>query len=156
MRFLISFLATLQLVSALSVPNSSYASSKSTSLDASVPADRRSFLHIASAAITSASWLSVNQVANADEDDDDFASIAARASKISQAMESEQPQSQNMFKSTDTRTIYDFSLPIAGDSVDIGTMVQKGTVKAILVVNIKQDDPIARKNIPELIALASK
>ena len=29
-------------------------------------------------------------------------------------------------------------------------------VMAILVVNIKQDDPIARQNIPELIALASK
>uniref|UniRef100_A0A7S3QIX7 Glutathione peroxidase n=1 Tax=Chaetoceros debilis TaxID=122233 RepID=A0A7S3QIX7_9STRA len=29
-------------------------------------------------------------------------------------------------------------------------------VKAILVVNMKQDDPIARKNIPELISLASK
>jgi hypothetical protein len=71
-------------------------------------------------------------------------------------MESEQPQQQNAFKSTDTRTIYDFSLPIAGDSFDIKNLVQKDTVKAILVVNIKQDDPIARKNIPELIALASK
>lgn len=29
-------------------------------------------------------------------------------------------------------------------------------VKAILVVNMKQDDPVARKNIPELITLASK
>ena len=29
-------------------------------------------------------------------------------------------------------------------------------VKAILVVNIKQDDPLARKNIPELIALVTK
>ena len=150
-----SFLTTLQLVSAWSVPNSSFKSTTRTSLDASVPAHRRSFLHTAAAAVTSASWLSINQVAKADEDDD-FASIAARASKISQAMESEQPQSENTFKSTDTRTIYDFSLPIAGDSVDIGALVQKGTVKAILVVNIKQDDPIARKNIPELIALAAK
>ena len=29
-------------------------------------------------------------------------------------------------------------------------------VKAILVVNMKQDDLIARKNIPELISLAAK
>jgi hypothetical protein len=29
-------------------------------------------------------------------------------------------------------------------------------VKAILVVNMKQDDPIARKNIPELIELSQK
>lgn len=37
------------------------------------------------------------------------------------------------------------------------TVVKKDAkVKAILVVNMKQDDPIARKNIPELISLASK
>jgi hypothetical protein len=31
-----------------------------------------------------------------------------------------------------------------------------GEAKAVLVVNIKQDDPLARKNIPELIALAER
>ena len=82
----------------------------------------------------------------------------------------------------DKRTIYDFSLPVGGVSRSVaeligqefggGTSVDGGggdgwtdggevdkvgtRVKAILVVNIKQDDPIARKNIPELIALASK
>lgn len=35
-------------------------------------------------------------------------------------------------------------------------VASRARVKAILVVNIKQDDPIARKNIPELITLASK
>mmetsp|Transcript_15413 Transcript_15413/g.23102 ORF Transcript_15413/g.23102 Transcript_15413/m.23102 type:complete len:365 (-) Transcript_15413:70-1164(-) len=81
----------------------------------------------------------------------------------------------------DPRTIYDFTLPMKGketkvtdiigqtfldegakDSGDGWTDTGEGggtvgtTVKAILVVNIKQDDPIARKNIPELIALANR
>lgn len=151
MKLSVSFLlvASLQLVSAWSVPKSTRP--PSTALPATK--GRRSFL--TTAAVSTASWLSVNQVVFADGEDD-FTSIAARAAKISQAMESEQPQSQNTFKSTDTRTIYDFSLPIAGEGANIGSLVQKDIVKAILVVNIKQDDPIARKNIPELIALASK
>jgi hypothetical protein len=151
MRLSASFLsiAALNLASAFSVPSKLTIKASPTTLHA--VDDRRSFLSNVAGAMTVASWLSI-----ANADDDDFASIAARASKISAAMESEQPQQQNAFKSTDTRTIYDFSLPIAGDSVDIRTLVQKDTVKAILVVNMKQDDPIARKNIPELIALASK
>lgn len=83
----------------------------------------------------------------------------------------------------DKRTIYDFTLPVNGKSREVAELVGQtfgdgdggdgwtdggeedvnaaegvlGThVKAILVVNIKQDDPIARKNIPELIALSSK
>ena len=81
----------------------------------------------------------------------------------------------------DPRTIYDFTLPMKGKETKISDIVGQtfgdegvkdsgdgwtdtgevgGTVgtkvKAILVVNIKQDDPIARKNIPELIALANK
>jgi hypothetical protein len=31
-----------------------------------------------------------------------------------------------------------------------------GEAKAVLVVNIKQDDPLTRKIIPELIALAER
>jgi len=83
----------------------------------------------------------------------------------------------------DPRTIYDFTLPVNGKSREVAELVGQtfgagdgadgwsdggepganaaegrlGTrVKAILVVNIKQDDPIARKNIPELLALAAK
>lgn len=80
----------------------------------------------------------------------------------------------------DKRTIYDFTLPVSGvekniadlvgqtfetqstsNSGDEGAAVGDGIklgskVKAILVVNIKQDDPLARKNIPELIELANK
>lgn len=83
----------------------------------------------------------------------------------------------------DPRTIYDFTLPVNGKAREVAELVGQTfsggddgngwsdaqeenvnaaegrlgcTVKAILVVNIKQDDPIARKNIPELIALASK
>lgn len=81
----------------------------------------------------------------------------------------------------DPRTIYDFTLPMKGKETKISeiigqTFADEGakdtgdgwtdtgegggtvgtTVKAILVVNIKQDDPIARKNIPELIALANR
>lgn len=83
----------------------------------------------------------------------------------------------------DKRTIYDFTLPVNGrarkvvelvgqtfgdgnggdgwtdggeDNVNTSEGVLGTAVMAILVVNIKQDDPIARKNIPELIALASK
>lgn len=83
----------------------------------------------------------------------------------------------------DPRTIYDFTLPVNGKAREVAELVGQtfgdgdgadgwsdggeqganaaegrlGTrVKAILVVNIKQDDPIARKNIPELIALATK
>ena len=37
------------------------------------------------------------------------------------------------------------------------TVERKGElVKPILVVNMKQDDPLARKNIPQLILLAAK
>jgi hypothetical protein len=54
----------------------------------------------------------------------------------------------------------DFTVPVAGEIVSFGDLVKqneaKTKVKAILVVNIKQDDPIARKNIPEFISLASK
>jgi len=79
-------------------------------------------------------------------------------------------------KNSDSRSAYDFSLPVAGKSIPFRefikqeniesggesdeekkTKTKKGVlVKAILVVNMKQDDPIARKNIPELISLAAK
>jgi len=45
----------------------------------------------------------------------------------------------------------EFSKDEEGKDTKIGEKV-----KAILVVNIKQDDPLARKNIPELISMAAK
>lgn len=84
----------------------------------------------------------------------------------------------------DVRTIYDFTLPVNGKAREISELIGQtfsggngddgwtndgeggsarmnegkvGTrVKAILVVNMKQDDPIARKNIPELIELVTR
>lgn len=84
----------------------------------------------------------------------------------------------------DPRTIYDFTLPVQGKAREVSDLIgqtfdegnagdgwtdgsEGGTgtteggklgtsVKAILVVNIKQDDPLARKNIPELIELVTK
>ena len=98
-----------------------------------------------------------------------------------QAADEERKQALAKKLKDDPRTIYDFTLPMKGketkvtdiigqtfadegvkdtgdgwtDAGDVGGTVGE-KVKAILVVNIKQDDPIARKNIPELIALANR
>lgn len=93
--------------------------------------------------------------------EEDFASIAARANKISKGIETSAPISET--RKTD-KTMYDFSIPVEGSSVPVmGIVRQKfddagnnAKVKAVLVVNIKQDDPVARKNIPELISLVTK
>lgn len=108
----------------------------------------------------------VSKGANAADDDGDeqldFSTIASRAAKISQALEEEIESSAAPAPKPipDGRTAYDFALPVAGETVSFGDLVKqddaKSKVKAILVVNIKQDDPIARKNIPEFISLASK
>ena len=108
----------------------------------------------------------VSKEANAADDDEDeqldFSTIASRAAKISQALEEEKESSAAPAPKPipDGRTAYEFSLPVAGETVNFGELVKqnddKSKVKAILVVNIKQDDPIARKNIPEFISLASK
>ena len=92
---------------------------------------------------------------------DGFAEIAARANKISKELETA-PTSSEMRK-TD-KTMYDFSLPIEGTAVPFMDLIRQKfdasgknpRVKAVLVVNIKQDDPVARKDIPELISLVTK
>lgn len=112
-------------------------------------------------------------------DDEGFESIAARASNIAMKVEAEEEKRKEIQAKIDAdpRTVYDFSLPVSGNVVPFAELIKqefydvevpgegtegKGTVKkdvkvkAILVVNIKQDDPIARKNIPELISLATK
>jgi hypothetical protein len=90
-----------------------------------------------------------------------FEEIAARANKISKEMESGPTSSE--IRKTD-KTMYDFTLPFEGTDVPLMDLVQQkfddsgrnARVKAVLVVNIKQDDPVARKDIPELISLVTK
>ncbi|KAL7553905.1 hypothetical protein ACHAWF_017244 [Thalassiosira exigua] len=163
---------------------------------------RRAFLASVVATTTSAVALSGDAPYAWAEDggtSDSFESIAARAARVSQevveaerdqqiADEAAEERRRDVARKIreDTRTIYDFTLPVNGKTREVAELVgqtfgdspggergstegegEGGTagtevgrlgtkVKAILVVNIKQDDPIARKNIPELIALASK
>merc|ERR1712238_430783 len=64
----------------------------------------------------------------------------------------------------DTRTAYDFGLPISGISIPFKEIIKQeindesgqSKVKVILVSNMKEDDPVARKDIPEFISLAAK
>lgn len=95
------------------------------------------------------------------EEEESFASIAARAVQL--ASEAGERTVAATPKSDDPRTAYDFSLPVAGETMLFRDIVRqsisdegRAKVKAILVVNMKEDDPIARKDIPELISLASK
>lgn len=99
--------------------------------------------------------------ASADDDDESFAAIAARASKLSTAIGESAPAVTR--PSGDDRTIYDFELPVQGVDVPIKDIIRqtydeegRPKVKALLVVNMKEDDPVARKDIPGFIALAAK
>jgi glutathione peroxidase len=114
---------------------------------------------------------------------DDFASIAARASGLSKELSITQPLRTSSMVLPTNQTAYDFFLPIAGVSTPFSEIIHQEfatktaqsslltssleennkvieyrdpKIKAILVVNIKQDDPVARKMIPELISLATK
>mmetsp|Transcript_36310 Transcript_36310/g.108928 ORF Transcript_36310/g.108928 Transcript_36310/m.108928 type:complete len:376 (-) Transcript_36310:92-1219(-) len=148
--------------------------------------DRRAFLSSASAAAVAAAASSVGLVgyspsaAYADEDGGgEGESIVERAARISKQISVEEQEERiaedrrmvaaRERLAADTRTIYDFTLPVKGVEVPFGELVgqeygpdrEDGSrgdpkVKAVLVVNIKQDDVVARKNIPELIALAQK
>lgn len=114
--------------------------------------------------------------AKADDSSESFASIAARASQMSKVVEEKQVNEGITAKETaskyfDSRTVYDFTVPFEGNDIPFGELihqeryVEKGEdgevvnesvkVKAILVLNMKQDDPFARKDIPELISLAA-
>lgn len=91
-----------------------------------------------------------------------FADIAARATQITQELDA-QSASQAATVRSSTQTAYDFVLPVAGQPVKFADLIGQEfypngdvKVKAIIVVNIKQDDPVARKTIPELMALATK
>jgi glutathione peroxidase-family protein len=96
--------------------------------------------------------------------DDDFASLAARATRISKQVDVDATSA--VLKSprgSNEMSAYDFSLPVEGAVVPFRELIGQefsaddgAKVKAIVVVNIKQDDPVARRTIPELIALATK
>jgi glutathione peroxidase-family protein len=134
--------------------------------------NRRDFLKSACETATNTvawTWLGSQLIGSAgpamaaQEEEESFASIAARASKLS--YEVGERTSVISANDGDTRTAYDFELPIAGEPMSFGDIVQqpaneeggeRSKVKVILMVNMKEDDPVARKDIPEFISLASK
>jgi glutathione peroxidase-family protein len=99
------------------------------------------------------------------EEEESFASIAARANDLSRDAGDRTPFSviTNGDRS-DKRTAYDFEIPISGNSIPFKDIIHQeidpetgySKCKVILVSNMKEDDPIARKDIPEMISLASK
>lgn len=127
-----------------------------------------------------------NQAALADDSDSAVESIASRAARLSKNVEDEQKKALEEAEiasptttvgspsgatassgNADTRTMYDFDLPMKGFNTPMTDLLArpdkssgedggKKQPKVVLFVNIKQDDVVARKNIPELIALASK
>lgn len=137
--------------------------------------DRRSFLSrttVGIAGLASATLSSIAGAVDADEpaavvaaatEDESFASIAARASKLSSTAGDRAAVETITNGSNDRRTAYDFELPVAGKSIPFKDLVHQqvdeegfSRCKVILVSNMKEDDPIARKDIPEFIALAAK
>ena len=162
--------------------NDDNASSKDVAAEtcASVLADRRDVL----ASLLGAGGVllyhsSDDDAAYAAENDEDesFASIAARANKMSKDVDATRPlRTSSTILKTD-KTAYDFSLPVGGVDMPFQDIVRQkfftketelrnadgqttkyrdAQIKAIVVVNIKQDDVVARKTIPELISLAAK
>ncbi|KAL7473764.1 hypothetical protein ACHAXS_014235 [Conticribra weissflogii] len=164
------------------ITSSSALEAKSEPVPNSYDPTRRAFLATASSSV--AFFGSLPSFADEDESSVpsvSFKDIAARAAKVSQevddaekiqkAKEEEDEERRRELAQKlkdDKRTIYDFTLPVGGVQKNVADLVGQtfepateggevgSKVKAILVVNIKQDDPIARKNIPELIALATK
>jgi glutathione peroxidase-family protein len=136
--------------------------------------NRRSFLSTASSLVVPAAvasgvydptWAFAAEETTTAEDES-FASIAARASSLSKEAGDRAVTSNMNAADGDTRTAYDFDLPIGGEpvrfekiirqSIDDQTGQRSSTVRVILVVNMKEDDPIARKDIPELMSLAAR
>jgi hypothetical protein len=136
---------------------------KGLPIEETVPG-RRSFM--SSLLVAGGCFLSAPNNAFAAEDvgeEESFASLAARASLLSSDVGEKSPPSAALKRSDDLRTAYDFSMPVEGLEVPFKDMVRqeydeegRARLKAILVVNMKEDDPTARKDIPEFIALAAK
>lgn len=111
----------------------------------------------------------VSGEANAD-DGVEGETIAQKAARISLSLKDQEdnnrfaPPSMSQGSSASPSAVvgsaYDYELPVAGKSIKfeelIGQNPEHDKIKAVLVVGIKQDDPIARRNIPELISLAAK
>jgi len=124
--------------------------------------DRRSFLARGTAGIVGLASAASSARA---EEEESFASIAARANKLSIDAGDRAATAAATINNGkgDTRTAYDFELPVEGKSVKFGDLIRqqvdeegRSKVKVILVSNMKEDDPIARKDIPEFISLAAK
>lgn len=121
--------------------------------------DRRSFV---SALVAAGAIVITPSFASAEEvEEEGFAALAARASRLSSDVGELTPMAQP--KSDDPRTAYDFELPVAGEQVSMKDLVRQevgedgiSKVKCIVVCNMKEDDPIARKDIPEFISLATR
>lgn len=125
--------------------------------------NRRHLLFLSSLLASSPTLSFLPGMAKAEEE-----SIAERAARISRELEEaenkdRQQEEENLVKQKsldkDTRTAFDFLLPVGGKDVSVSELVNYSSSipsKAILVVNIKQDDPQARKNIPALMTLAAK
>lgn len=132
--------------------------------------DRRIFLSYGAAALLSASFVRPALA-------DDGESIASRAARLSKFVDEDQKKAleeaelvsptsvqPSTSANADTRTMYDFELPVQGLPRTMRELIGRGgkdgdsakQPKVVLFVNMKQDDVVARKNIPELIALASR
>lgn len=137
-------------------------SNNNSNNDESEFTDRRSFvsaLVAAGAIVISPPFASAEDVEVVEEEG--FAAIAARASRLSSDVGELTPMVQP--KSDDPRTAYDFQLPVEGEQISLTDLVHQevgedgiSKVKCLLVCNMKEDDPIARKDIPEFISLAAK
>jgi hypothetical protein len=53
-------------------------------------------------------------------------------------------------------SIYDFSVPILNTNKPLSSVLPTPRPPAVLLVNIKQDDPLSRLNIPQMISLARR
>mmetsp|Transcript_1051 Transcript_1051/g.2396 ORF Transcript_1051/g.2396 Transcript_1051/m.2396 type:complete len:264 (-) Transcript_1051:169-960(-) len=96
-------------------------------------------------------------------EEESFASIAARASELSSEAGDRAAVATITNGNGDTRTAYDFEMPVNGKSVPFRDLIRqevdeegRARCKVILVSNMKEDDPIARSDIPEFITMAAK
>jgi glutathione peroxidase-family protein len=139
---------------------------ETSSLDLSSSTERRRDFLSSLASTLSSAFVLFPGVARAEEEasDGDFASLAARATRISKQVDVEATSAvMKSPRGSNGVSAYDFSLPMEGTAVPFRELIgqefsadEGAKVKAIVVVNIKQDDPVARRTIPELIALATK
>lgn len=129
--------------------------------------NRRSFLTRGTAGIVglASAAAALSSAAVAAEEEESFASIATRANKLSMDEGDRVAVAAATITNGqgDTRTAYDFELPVEGRSIKFGDLIRqevdeegRSKVKVVLVTNMKEDDPVARKDIPEFISMAAK